>query len=182
MSDGAVGRPLWIPFATLAATIALADQLTKAWLVSFLAPGQGMQVVDDFVRLVHAQNTGGLFGLLRGYALPFGLVSLVAISAIVVFHAKAGRSPVLSVALGLLLGGAIGNLIDRLRLEYVVDWVDMGIGSIRWYTFNLADAAISTSLALLLAMSLWPWVAERLGRGDASRERSRRDGAAAEHG
>jgi len=59
---------------------------------------------------------------------------------------------------------SIGNLVDRLRLGYVVDFVDMGIGTFRWYTFNVADAAISASIALLLAMSLWPWVAERARR------------------
>ncbi|HSL97760.1 MAG TPA: signal peptidase II [Candidatus Deferrimicrobiaceae bacterium] len=178
MSDGAVGRPLWIPFLALAASITIVDQLTKAWLVSFLGPGQSTSVVGDLVRLVHAQNTGGLFGLLRGYAVPFALLSLVAISAIVVFHAKSGRSPLMTLALGLLLGGAIGNLVDRLRLGHVVDWIDAGLGSFRWYTFNVADAAISTSLALLLAMSLWPWVAERVQR----RTGGEQDDPAAEHG
>ncbi len=183
MSEGPTGRPLWLPFVALAASIAVADQLTKAWLVSFLAPGQSTSVVGDLVRLVHAQNSGGLFGLLRGYALPFGLLSLVAISAIVIVHGKSGRSPVMTLALGLLLGGAIGNVIDRLRLEYVVDWVDIGIGSLRWYTFNVADTAISASLALLLAMSIWPWLSTRVGRGRQDRQSGeRRDGPAAEHG
>jgi signal peptidase II len=182
MSDGATGRPLWVPFVALATTIAVADQVTKAWLVSFLAPGQSTSVIGDLVRLVHAQNSGGLFGLLRGYAVPFALLSLGAIAAIVVFHGKSGRSPLMTVALGLLLGGAIGNLIDRLRLEYVVDFVDMGIGTIRWYTFNVADLAISTSIALLLAMSVWPWIAERIGRGAGPERDGRRDDPAAEHG
>jgi len=179
MSDEAVGRPLWIPFVALAASIAIADQLAKAWLVSFLAPGQSVSVIGDLLRLIHAQNTGGLFGLLRGYAVPFAVLSLGAISAIVVFHAKSGRSPLMTVTLGLLLGGAIGNLVDRLRLGHVVDWVDAGVGSFRWYTFNVADAAISTSIALLLAMSLWPWVAERIQRRPGGGER---DDPAAEHG
>jgi signal peptidase II len=164
MSPGAAGRPLWVPFVGLAASIAILDQLTKAWLASFLQPGDSTEVLGDLVRLVHAQNTGGLFGLLRGYAIPFALLSLVAISGIVLFHAKSGRSPYLTLALGLLLGGAIGNLVDRLRLGYVIDFVDVGLGDLRWYTFNVADASISTSLALLLALSIWPWLAARLGR------------------
>jgi len=56
----------------------------------------------------------------------------------------------MSVALGLLLGGAVGNLIDRFRFGYVLDFVDLGIGALRWYTFNVADAAISASILLLL--------------------------------
>jgi signal peptidase II len=62
----------------------------------------------------------------------------------------------LSITLGLLLGGALGNLIDRVRLGYVVDFVDAGIGSLRWYTFNVADASISCAIVLLLIVALRP--------------------------
>ena len=160
------GRPAarnWLAFLGLAGLIVVADQLTKAWLVSFLAPGQSVDVLGDFVRLVHSQNNGGLFGLLRGQAIPFGIVSLVVVGLIVVYHAKAAPNRYVSITLGLLLGGALGNLIDRLRIGYVVDFVDAGVGGLRWYTFNVADAAISFSILLLLAVSLWPAVARRAG-------------------
>jgi len=157
------GRPVWAWFLGLAALVLVADQLTKAWLTSFLAPGESVRVVDDLLRLVHGQNAGGLFGLLQGQALPFALVSLVVVGLIVGYHARSGRNPYLSVTLGLLLGGALGNLLDRLRLGYVVDFVDAGIGSVRWYTFNVADAAISLAILLLLAASLFPSLARRLG-------------------
>ena len=65
-----------------------------------------------------------------------------------------------TIALGLLLGGAIGNLIDRLRYGYVVDFVDMGIGQWRFYTFNVADAAITTAIVLLLAMAVFPRIGD----------------------
>jgi signal peptidase II len=154
---------VWGWFLGLAALVLVADQLTKAWLTSFLAPGESVRVVDDLLRLVHGQNAGGLFGLLQGQALPFALVSLVVVGLIVGYHARSGRNPYLSVTLGLLLGGALGNLLDRLRLGYVVDFVDAGIGSVRWYTFNVADAAISLAILLLLAASLFPSLARRLG-------------------
>ncbi len=157
MSEPA-GRPLWLTFLGLASVVVLLDQLTKAWLASFLAPGQSVNVLGDLVRLVHAQNNGGLFGLLRGQALPFALISLVVVGFIVAYHARSG----LSITLGLLLGGALGNLIDRLRLGYVVDFVDAGIDGLRWYTFNVADAAISVAILLLLAASIWPSVAHRM--------------------
>ena len=157
------GRPRWEVFASLAALILAADQLTKAWLTSFLAPGASVRVVGDLVRLVHGQNAGGLFGLFQGQALPFALVSLVVVGLIVGYHARSGRNLYLSITLGLLLGGALGNLLDRLRLGYVVDFVDAGIGSVRWYTFNVADAAISFAILLLLATSVWPSVARRTG-------------------
>jgi len=162
------GRPLWRAFLGLAAAILATDQLTKAWLTSFLAPGESVRVVDDVLRLVHGQNAGGLFGLFQGQALPFALVSLVVVALIVGYHARSGRNAYLSITLGLLLGGALGNLLDRLRLGYVVDFVDAGIGSLRWYTFNVADAAISFAIVLLLALSIWPPLGRRVdaeGRG-----------------
>ena len=155
------GGPAWGVFLGLAAAVLAVDQLTKAWLTSFLAPGESVDVLGDLVRLVHGQNNGGLFGLFTGQALPFAVVSLVVVALIVAYHARSGRSTYLSVTLGLLLGGALGNLIDRVRLGYVVDFVDAGIGNLRWYTFNVADAAISFAILLLLAASIWPSVARR---------------------
>lgn len=162
-TTAAAGRPRWFTFLGLAGLIVALDQLTKWWLTSFLAPGQSVDVVGDLIRLVHARNDGGLFGLLRGQAVPFGLVSLVVVALIVAYHGRSGRNPYLSITLGLLLGGALGNLIDRLRLGYVIDFVDAGLGGLRWYTFNVADAAISFAILLLLAASIWPSVARRSG-------------------
>ena len=153
----------WPIFLGLAAIVVVLDQLTKAWLVSFLAPGQSVDVVGDWIRLVFSQNNGGLFGLLRGQAVVFGLISLVVVALIVVYHARANPSRYLSITLGLLLGGAIGNLVDRFRLGYVVDFVDAGVGGLRWYTFNVADTAISFALILLLTATVLPSVARRAG-------------------
>ena len=155
------GRPLWPVFIGIAGTVLVLDQLTKAWVTSFLAPNASVQVIGDLVRLVHAQNDGGLFGFLRGQAIPFALVSLVVVALIVAYHGRSGRSSYLSITLGLLLGGALGNLVDRLRLGYVVDFVDAGLGDLRWYTFNVADASISFAILLLLAASVWPSIARR---------------------
>lgn len=162
----APGRAHWITFLGLAGLIATLDQLTKAWLTSFLAPGQSVDVLGDWIRLVHSQNSGGLFGLLRGQALAFGAVSIVVVGLIVLFHWRTAASRYQSITLGLLLGGAVGNLIDRLRLNHVVDFVDAGIGDIRWYTFNVADAGISFAILLLLAASVWPSLSRRVA-GDA---------------
>jgi len=153
------GRPIWPLFLGLAALVVVLDQLTKAWLTSFLAPGQMVSIVGDYVRLVHGQNNGALFGLFRESALLFGIVSLGVIALIVGYHARGGRSVYLSITLGLLLGGALGNLIDRFRLGYVVDFVDLGVGSFRWYTFNVADAAISLSLVMLVLLAIRPSLA-----------------------
>ena len=171
MSPGEARRPLWAAFAGLAGVVVVADQLTKAWLVSFLGPGQSTPLVGDLVRLVYSRNSGGLFGLLPGQATPFAIVSLIVMGLIVAYHARAGRSPYLTLTLGLLLGGAIGNLIDRVRLGYVLDFVDAGIGTLRWYTFNVADAGVSLAIVLLFAAALRPSLT-----GAAAADAAARDG------
>lgn len=149
----------WIAFAGVALTVLILDQLAKAWLVANLSIGQVVNVVGDLVRLVFGQNSGALFGLFKNQAILFGLVSLVVIGVIVTYHARSGRSLYLSIALGLLLGGALGNMVDRLRLGYVVDFVDIGIGDLRFYTFNVADSAISLAIVMLVAVALVPGLA-----------------------
>jgi signal peptidase II len=153
------GRPIWPLFLGVAAIVAVVDQLTKAWLTSFLGPGESTSIVGDYLRLVHGQNNGAIFGLFKDSAALFAIVSIAVIGLIVAYHARAGRSAYLSVTLGLLLGGAIGNVIDRFRLGYVVDFVDAGIGTLRFYTFNVADAAISLSLLLLILIAVRPSLA-----------------------
>ena len=148
--------PRWRRFVAIAATVALLDQATKAWLVGRLGAGESMSVVGDTLRLVHGQNSGALFGLFRDQALLFAAASLGVIALIVVYHARAGRSRYVSLTLGLLLGGAIGNLIDRLRLGYVIDFVDVGIGDVRFYTFNIADSAVSVAILLLILAAVMP--------------------------
>jgi signal peptidase II len=103
--------------------------------------------------------------MFRDLAPVFALASVGVIGIIIVYHARSGRSLVLTTALGLLLGGALGNLTDRLRLGYVLDFVDAGIGDLRWYTFNVADSAISTALLLLVLVALRPSLAGGRGRG-----------------
>ena len=146
-------------FLGLAGTVVVLDQLAKAWLVSNLVPGQTVDVLGDYVRFVFSQNSGALFGLFRDSALLFGLVSLGVIGLIVGYHSRSERSLYLSVALGFLLGGAVGNVLDRLRLGYVVDFVDIGIGTLRWYIFNVADAAISAAIVMLVVVAILPGVA-----------------------
>jgi signal peptidase II len=105
---------------------------------------------------VFGQNTGALFGLFKDNAVMFGIVSIVVIGLIVAYHGRSAASLYLTITLGLLLGGAIGNMLDRLRLGYVVDFVDVGLGTLRFYTFNVADSAISLSILLLLVAAIRP--------------------------
>ena len=155
----------WATFFALAAIIIVFDQITKQYVDANFpvasvraVPGQAepTPLIDGFVRITKIYNTGGIFGLFGDSALVLALASTVVIGLIVVYQWREGiRGPwPLTVALGLLLGGALGNFIDRIRIQAVVDFVDMGIGDWRWYTFNVADAAISIALLLLILMSI----------------------------
>jgi len=162
-------RPRWLLFFALAATVLVVDQLAKGLLVSLLpTEGQRLSVIGDLVRLVNSHNSGALFGLFQDQALLFGVVSVGVVGLIIWYHGSSGRNTLLSVALGLLLGGALGNMLDRLRLGYVIDFVDVGIGGLRFYTFNAADAAISCAILLLLLSAVLPG-RFALDRSDAAR-------------
>lgn len=170
-------RGRWLLFAALVVAIVVVDQLVKQWIVASYDVGVPVQIAGDWVRIVLGHNTGGLFGLFQDQARIFALLSLLVIGLIVAYEALAGvDSLVLTLALGLLLGGAIGNFIDRLSLGYVRDFVDMGIGSWRWYTFNVADAAISAAIVLLFALAVLPQ------RGSGRRAPGQPDGGPAATG
>ena len=162
----AQSKSRWILFGAVAVVVVIADQLSKLWIDSTFAvasvhalPGQTQptQVLGEFVRIAKNYNTGGIFGLFGDSAAILALSSTVVMGLIAVYQWREGsRSPwPLSLALGLLLGGAIGNFVDRVRLGAVVDFVDTGIGGLRFYTFNVADSAISIALLLLIIMGLF---------------------------
>jgi signal peptidase II len=152
----ATARPHWAVFLGLASIIAVVDQVSKAWIVANFQVGDPVRIIGDAVRIVLVHNNGALFGMFRDQAVVFAAFSVLVIGLIVAFQARAGSDLLVSIALGLLVGGAIGNFIDRVRLGYVVDFADLGIGSWRWYTFNVADAAISISILVLLSLALRP--------------------------
>ncbi len=166
-SPASVARPWrgpsagrWVLFAAIAIGVVVIDQLSKSWVVANLDQGEGVAVLGDWLRVVHWRNSGILFGMLPQSAMAFAIVSLLVVGLIVWYHARAGRGIVVTVALALLLGGAIGNLLDRLRYGSVVDFVDMGIGAWRFYTYNVADAAITTAIVLLIAMAVVPAIGD----------------------
>ncbi|MFN8630387.1 MAG: signal peptidase II [Chloroflexota bacterium] len=150
----------WALFAAIAIVVIVLDQLTKSWIVANIEKGHGISVIGDWLNFVYGANSGILFGMVPQSATAFALVSIVVIALIVYYHRQAGRGIVMSIATALLLGGAIGNLIDRLRFGEVVDWIDMGIGAWRFWTYNIADAAITTALILIFATVLFPFTAE----------------------
>jgi signal peptidase II len=115
------------------------------------------QLIGSFVQIIRGENRGGLFGIVQGSAPLLAALSVGVILALVIFHERERLPQVtpVTVGVGLLIGGAIGNLIDRLVFGYVLDFIDVGVGSLRFWTFNIADAGISFGILILLIDTLW---------------------------
>ncbi|MGH7541433.1 MAG: signal peptidase II, partial [Gemmatimonadota bacterium] len=148
---------LAITSVVIAVVLAL-DLLTKAWVVGTFELYESVAVLDDFFRLTYTHNRGAAFGIDIGEhsRIFFLALSLVALSVLAAIHRATPVSDRLRVlALSLVAGGAIGNIIDRIRYERgVVDFLDFGIGTSRFPVFNVADAAVTIGAGLLL-LSFW---------------------------
>jgi signal peptidase II len=154
-------------FYLIALAIVLTDQATKAIVVRTMRLGQSIPLVPGYFDLTFVLNPGAAFSLLA--TLPewirnpfFILISVAAAILIIVYHARHLRQHRLaSVSLGLILGGAVGNLIDRVRYGVVVDFLDAHVHQYHWPVFNVADSAISVGVTLLLIEMLLEWRRER---------------------
>jgi len=138
-----------------AVLVMILDQLSKAAVLAHFA-GRALgdhETVTSFFNLALTYNRGISFGLFNGGAgfnsVIFSLAA-AAIVAVLVFWLSRVESPFLAVAIGLIIGGAIGNVIDRIRLGAVVDFLDFHVGSLHWPAFNVADSAICIGVAAML--------------------------------
>ena len=135
-----------------AAVVLVADQATKAAVASSMAVGERLSVIGDLVVLWHVRNEGAAFSLFQGGQIFFLIVTVLAFAMLIYFQrAFRGRGVALYVVLGLILGGTLGNLIDRVRQGYVTDFISVGIGELRWPTWNVADASIVVGILALVA-------------------------------
>jgi len=142
-------EPVILALAALA--IVILDQASKLAVASSLEVGERVSIIGQFVELWHAQNRGAAFSLFQGGTLFFLAVTVLALGMIVYFYRTfRGHSPWLLVVLGVILGGTLGNLIDRVRLGYVTDFVSVGIGDLRWPTFNVADASLVVGIGIMV--------------------------------
>ena len=141
------------PWFLVSAVIIVADQMTKAIVLGRFAPGERLEVTG-FFSLVLAFNEGAAFSFLAGaggWQTP--LLAAFAVAASIVVSVLLMRSPgrmLFCAGLALILGGALGNLIDRLRFGHVVDFLDFHAGGWHWPAFNVADSAITIGAALLI--------------------------------
>jgi signal peptidase II len=157
-------------FYLIAMAVILLDQASKLVIVRSLRLGQGIPVLPGFFDIVFVLNPGAAFGFLatlsESVRNPFFIfISVMAVVLIVFYHARYLREHrLVTVALGLVLGGAVGNLIDRLRYGMVVDFLDVHLAQYHWPAFNVADSAISIGVSLMVLDMLLDWRRERRAR------------------
>jgi signal peptidase II len=146
----AAGRRQWLGLAAVAAAAVFADQLTKMIVSSALGLGEEVEVVGP-LSIHHVQNSGIAFGLFPTATEVVIVLTGLAVTWMLLFFARSGgRHPILPVALGLLLGGSLSNLVDRVRLGHVTDFLDFRY----WPAFNLADMFIVAGVAVLIGALL----------------------------
>ena len=147
------------PWYALAALVVVLDQLTKYWVSASFVYGEA-RAITGFFNLVLTYNKGAAFSFLasaagwqRGFFIGIALIAIVVISALLARHPGEKR---FCLALALILGGAIGNVTDRILLGHVIDFLDFHIAGWHWPAFNLADSAITVGAVLMVVDSFLP--------------------------
>jgi len=154
-------KPELRPYFIIALVIALADQISKILIRQYLLPGDSVEVLGDFVKFTFVYNQGGAFGIRLGNIIFYSAMSFAAAVIIIVYMIKTRNSnKIVMTILAMVVGGAIGNFIDRIAYGQVIDFIDVNIPDIkippfsffggfdlsRWYIFNIADVALTVGL------------------------------------
>lgn len=149
-----------ILFLAITVLVVLLDQLSKAWILAALRLHEGFPLIDGFFNIVHVRNPGAAFGFLASAPPLFRYIFFIAVTVaailLILHYLRVSRIEETSLisALALILAGAVGNLIDRVRFGEVVDFLDVYIGAHHWPAFNVADSAISVGAAILIVVLL----------------------------
>ncbi len=140
-------RGAWTRAAIVLAVVLAADQLVKALVTGSLERGEERDLVW-FVDLVNTRNTGVAFGQLQDGGVIVSIVIVIALAALLVFFARNAQKPLVWLPTGMLLGGALGNIVDRIREGAVIDYLKLP----HWPAFNVADASITLGVVILLVV------------------------------
>lgn len=149
-----------ILFLAITFLVILLDQMTKAWILATLRLHEGFAVIGGLFNIIHVRNPGAAFGFLAGAPPLFRYIFFIAVTVaaiLLIFHylrVSRIQESYLILALALILAGAVGNLIDRVRFGEVVDFLDVFYGSHHWPAFNVADSAITVGAAILIVVLL----------------------------
>jgi signal peptidase II len=142
-------RPAGPFFYLVAIVIVIVDQITKSHISATMFLGESRSVLGDFFRLTYVHNDGAAFGLNLGGRWSFVVVTIIVAAFILFYYARSERTTLARWALALILGGALGNLVDRVRLGEVVDFLHLSVSNVSWPIFNVADIGVSVGVGLL---------------------------------
>ena len=163
----------WSLLALVSGAVVTLDLWTKHWATRTLAYQEPVEILGPFVRFTYTRNSGVAFGLGAGVPFPYYVFSLAAVAVILfLFFKQRVTGAARQLALALIMGGALGNLIDRLRFGEVVDFIEIGYGRWHWPVFNVADSAVT--IGVILFAITWPRTQPRhadtelVGAGDRS--------------
>ncbi|MBT8374833.1 MAG: signal peptidase II [Deltaproteobacteria bacterium] len=140
----------------MAGLIVVSDQITKALILKSIPLYHSVSVIPGFFNITHIHNPGGAFGFLASQSstlrtIVFLLISSLAVGLVLWFYKQTPKThPWLASAFAMIFGGAIGNLIDRIRFGKVVDFLDFYLGNLHWPAFNIADSAISIGITVFV--------------------------------
>jgi len=135
--------------------VVLLDQISKEWVRGSFSLHESVNVIPGFFDLTYIRNTGAAWGMFSNHTWALSLLAIVMLVLLIVFRHKIMPPGMLNrVALGLLCGGIVGNLLDRLRLDYVTDYLDVYVGSWHWPAFNIADSAICIGVGIYVIGTL----------------------------
>lgn len=136
--------------------VLVADQLTKQWIRASFCYGDSHPVIEGFFNLVYVRNPGAAWGVFGGKSVLLALISLVVLVLLIVYRRSllaAGKLH--AVIMGLMIGGIVGNMIDRIRFGWVTDFLDFEFGAYHFPSFNVADSAICVAVGLYMISNLW---------------------------
>lgn len=142
-------------YYVLALLMILLDQGTKWLIVSKMQYGESIKIIQDFIYITSHRNRGAAFGILQGKMWLFFIITAIVVVAVIFYLQKYGRKePLLGTSLALILGGAIGNFIDRLFRGEVVDFIDVKLFSYDYPIFNIADSALVIGVILMIIYTI----------------------------
>jgi signal peptidase II len=143
-------------FGVVSGLVVLLDQISKALVLKYMPLGDSIRIIPGVFSFTHVHNPGGAFGFMARNSSPwrhwlFLAAAFFALVMIIYFYHKTPKDrPFFGLALALIFGGAIGNLIDRLRFGEVVDFLDFYLGALHWPTFNIADCGVTIGVFIFL--------------------------------
>lgn len=159
----------------IAFTGIIADQITKQIVVHSMKLHESVSVLGDIVRFTYIHNSGMAFGVKLAGGRVLGIISIIAtIIFIVVLIRSKSEPPVIQLTLGAIIGGAIGNAIDRIRLGYVIDFIDVDLPDWlmeRWPVFNIADSMVSVSVVIMISFIFYSsFIEKKLETGEKAKD------------